>query len=75
MIHSGAEYREAVRRLRDERARLNDQEARLVSMGLGPEGVKRALDPLRSFRAQLAEEVERYEHLERGGSMRRPGRT
>jgi hypothetical protein len=35
-------------------------------MNLGPGEVKRALDPLRSFHMQLAEEVESYERLKRG---------
>jgi hypothetical protein len=35
-------------------------------MGLGRDELKRALDPLRSFHLQLAEEVESYERLKRG---------
>ena len=66
MIRNETEYQEAVRRLDDEMKRLADHEARLNGMSLGPDEVKRALDPLRSFHMQLAEEVESYERLKRG---------
>lgn len=66
MIRNESEYQEAVRRLQDERARLSDHKAHLEGMGLGPDEVKRAIDPLRSFSDQLAEEVESYERLKRG---------
>jgi ribosome-binding protein aMBF1 (putative translation factor) len=66
MIRNETEYQEAVRRLGDEARRLADHEARLKGMNLGPDEVKRALDPLRSFHLQLAEEVESYERLRRG---------
>ena len=66
MIRNETEYQEAVRRLGEETKRLADHEARLKEMNLGPGEVKRALDPLRSFHMQLAEEVESYERLKRG---------
>jgi DNA-binding Xre family transcriptional regulator len=66
MIRNETEYHEAVRRLGDEAKRLADHEARLKGMNLGAAEVKRALDPLRSFHMQLAEEVESYERLKRG---------
>ena len=66
MIRNETEYQEAVRRLGEETTRLADHEARLKEMNLGPDEVKRALDPLRSFHMQLAEEVESYERLKRG---------
>jgi DNA-binding Xre family transcriptional regulator len=66
MIRNETEYQEAVRRLAEEQQRLADHEARLKGMGLGPDEVKRALDPLRSFHLQLGEEVESYERLKRG---------
>lgn len=66
MIRNESEYQEAVRRLQEERARLNDHKAHLEGMGLGPDEVKRAIDPLRSFHDQLGEEVESYERLKRG---------
>ncbi|MGH9381054.1 MAG: helix-turn-helix domain-containing protein [Thermoanaerobaculia bacterium] len=66
MIRNENEYQEAVRRLAEEEQRLAEHEARLRGMGLGPDELKRALDPLRSFHLQLAEEVESYERLKRG---------
>jgi len=66
MIRNETEYQEAVRRLGEEAKRLADHEARLQAMKLAPDEVKRALDPLRSFHMQLAEEVESYERLQRG---------
>lgn len=66
MIRNENEYQEAVRRIEEEKKRLVEHEARLESMGLGKEERKRALDPLRSFHLQLAEEVESYERLKRG---------
>ena len=66
MIRNENEYGEAVRRLREEQERLAEHRARLAEMGLASEELKRALDPLRSFHEQLAEEVESYERLKRG---------
>lgn len=66
MIRNETEYQEAVRRLDEEATRLAEHEARLKAMGLGASERKRALDPLRSFHLQLAEEVESYERLKRG---------
>jgi DNA-directed RNA polymerase specialized sigma subunit len=66
MIRNETEYQEAVRRLAEEERRFAEHEARLKEMGLGPDELKRALDPLRSFHLQLAEEVESYERLKRG---------
>lgn len=66
MIRNEQEYQEAVRRLRDEKARLDDHRRRLAGTGLKPAEVKRAVDPLASFHAQLAEEIGSYERLRRG---------
>lgn len=66
MIRNEAEYQEAARRVAEEKARLAEHKARLKSMGLGPDELKRALDPLRSFHLQLEEEVQSYERLKRG---------
>ena len=44
----------------------NSIAARLEAAGLTAEEVERALDPLRSFHLQLAEEIESYERLRRG---------
>ncbi len=66
MIRNESEYQEAVRRQMEERERLAQHRARLESAGLSPDEVQRALDPLRSFRLQLDEEIESYERLKRG---------
>jgi DNA-binding XRE family transcriptional regulator len=66
MIRSEREYQEAVQRLTDERSRLASYQAELEKSGLAPDAVKRAMDPMRSFHLQLAEEVEYYERLKRG---------
>jgi ribosome-binding protein aMBF1 (putative translation factor) len=66
MIRNEVEYQEAVKRLKEERARYDAHEQELVRMGLRPDEVKRAMDPLRSFNLQLEEEVEAYERLKRG---------
>jgi DNA-binding transcriptional regulator YiaG len=66
MIRNENEYREAARRLDEEKVRLNQHCEHLISMGLSPEEVKTALDPMRSFHEQFKEEVESYERLKRG---------
>lgn len=66
MIRTEAEYQEAVQRLEAERKRLKKHEYRLKQTGLTAAQLKRALDPLKSFHLQLAEEVKSYERLKRG---------
>ncbi len=66
MIRNESEYQEAVKRVKDERARHTAHEAELARMGLKADEIKRAMDPLRSFNLQLEEEVEAYERLKRG---------
>ena len=66
MIRSEKEYAEAVERIGQEKERLGQQEAELKDMGLEPDQIKRALDPMRSFHQQLTEEVASYERLKRG---------
>ena len=66
MIRNETEYQEAVRRLTEEKKRLDAHKERLMEAGLSSAEVKRALDPLRSFQAQLEEEINCYERLKRG---------
>jgi DNA-binding XRE family transcriptional regulator len=66
MIRSETEYQEALRRLTDEEARLKAQRSELKKLNLSQAEIKRAMDPLQSFREQLKEEVESYERLRRG---------
>lgn len=66
MIRNESEYREAVKRIRDEERRLADHRVKLEEMDLSRAEIKRAMDPLLSFHEQLKEEVESYERLKRG---------
>ncbi|MFA7281375.1 MAG: helix-turn-helix domain-containing protein [Sterolibacterium sp.] len=66
MIRNEPEYQQAVRQLEAESQRLSHQQVKLEEMGLEPEQIKRAMDPMRSFHEQLAEEVASYERLKRG---------
>lgn len=66
MIRSESEYKEAVKRVAEEKRRLEEQRKSLKGMGLTPDQVKRAIDPIRSFHLQLEEEVASYERLKRG---------
>jgi DNA-binding Xre family transcriptional regulator len=66
MIRSENDYREAIQRLTEEKKRIARQKAKLETMSLAPDEVKRVLDPLRSFHLQLCEEIEHYEQLKRG---------
>ena len=65
MIRSEKEYREAVERLRQDDEVLALQKEKLEGLGLSEEEVRRALEPMLSFRAQLEEEVEWYERVRR----------
>lgn len=66
MIRSETEYQEAVVRLKDEVARMREQQKQLKELDLSKEEIKRVMDPVRSFHEQLKEEVESYEKLKRG---------
>ena len=66
MIRNETEYQEASERLAQERQRLVEHKARLKTVGLAEDEVKRVIDPFESFHLQLKEEVESYEKLKRG---------
>jgi ribosome-binding protein aMBF1 (putative translation factor) len=66
MIRNEAEYQQAATRLQQEATRLGEHRQHLQSLGLNEEETTRALDPLRAFHLQLAEEVQSYERLKRG---------
>jgi DNA-binding Xre family transcriptional regulator len=66
MIRTESEYQEALSRLKAEKARLQEQRAKLKNEGLSPDQVRLALEPMESFHLQLVEEVEAYERLKRG---------
>ncbi|MGI9121923.1 MAG: helix-turn-helix transcriptional regulator [Rubrobacter sp.] len=65
MIRSEKEYREAVERLRQDEEVLALQKEKLEELRLSEEEVRRALEPMLSFRAKLEEEVEWYERVRR----------
>jgi DNA-directed RNA polymerase specialized sigma subunit len=65
VIRSEKEYRGAVERLRQDEEILALQKEKLEGLGLSEEEVRRALDPMLSFRAQLEEEVGWYESVRR----------
>jgi len=65
MIRSEKEYREAVERLRQDEEVLALQKEKLEELRLSEEEVRRALEPMLSFGAQLEEEVEWYERVRR----------
>jgi DNA-binding Xre family transcriptional regulator len=66
MIRSDAEYRQSVEMLAQEDKRISAQQKELKKMGLSAAEIERVTDPVRSFQAQLREEVESYERLKRG---------
>ncbi|MFK7961395.1 MAG: helix-turn-helix domain-containing protein [Phycisphaerales bacterium] len=66
MIHNDQEYRIAVERMEQQESLLAEQERALREMGLDDEACIRALDPVRSFHAQLKEEIAEFERLRRG---------
>jgi DNA-directed RNA polymerase specialized sigma subunit len=65
MIRSETEYQEALRRLHQDREVAARQREALADSGLSPEEVERAMEPLLSFQAQLAEEIAWYEGVRR----------
>jgi len=65
MIRNEAEYQEAQRRVRQDREVADRQREALTEAGFAPEEVERGMEPLLSFQAQLAEEIEWYERVRR----------
>lgn len=65
MIRSESEYQEALRRLEQDREVAARQREALTKEGFAPEEVEHGMEPLLSFQAQLAEEVEWYENVRR----------
>ncbi len=66
MIRNESEYQEAVKRIAEEKARLDQYAANWKSKGYGPDEMAALREPLESFHLQLVEEVESYERLKRG---------
>lgn len=65
MIRNETEYKEALRRLEQDRQIAMQQRSALAGAGLAPDEVERAMEPLLSFQAQLAEEIDWYERVRR----------
>lgn len=65
MIRNEAEYQEALRRFRQDREVAERQREVFVKAGFAPDEVERGMEPLLSFQAQLAEEIEWYENVRR----------
>ena len=65
MIRNEKEYKEAVRRLKQDQKVIQKQKETLENMDLPPEGINRALEPMLSFHQKLVEEVEWYERVKR----------
>ena len=65
MIRNDQEYQAALARMEQDRRVAAQQRTALEAAGLAPEDVERAMQPLLSFHAQLAEEVTWYERIKR----------
>ena len=66
MIRNEAEYQEAVKRIAEEKGRLDEYAANWKRKGYGADEIAALREPLESFHVQLVEEVESYERLKRG---------
>ena len=66
MIRTDAEHRRALEQLEQDAATIKAQHEHLESIGITGEQLERAMQPMISFREQLKEEVETYEHMKRG---------
>jgi ribosome-binding protein aMBF1 (putative translation factor) len=66
MIRTETEYQASRKRVEEQSRLLQEQERQLAAEGLQEAQITRALDPLRTFSAQIAEEVAAYESLKRG---------
>jgi len=65
MIRSEAEYREARKRLDEDRLFIQAQRKALEAEGFSPEEVARGMEPTLAFHEQLKEEVTFYERVKR----------
>jgi len=65
MIRNEQEYRLALRRLAEDDQFAEAQRQAFVEAGLMPDEVERALEPTMAFHAQLREEIEWYERVQR----------
>ncbi len=66
MIKTDAEYRNAVKKVRDERLRITAEQSRLKKEGVSEKLIHLAIDPLATFTMQLEEEIRFYEDTKQG---------
>jgi DNA-binding XRE family transcriptional regulator len=66
MIRNETEYQEAVKRVQQEEERFVQYAAEWKARGYGEQEVTKLLEPLRTFHAQLVEEIEYYQRLKQG---------
>ena len=66
MIRTDSDYHRALEQLEQDAATIKAQRNHLESIGITGEQLQRAMEPTISFREQLKEEVETYEHMKRG---------
>jgi DNA-directed RNA polymerase specialized sigma subunit len=65
MIRNESEYQEALQRISGDQQVADRQRAALLDKGLSAPEVTAVMEPLLSFHAQLAQEVEWYENVRR----------
>lgn len=66
MIRTEKEYKTAVKKIKEEKTRLQNEITRLQGEGFGVEEIKNLTDPIKCFHEQLVDEVDFYERLIRG---------
>ncbi len=57
MIRNEKEYKETIRRIKQDEAVIQKQKESLEKLDLKPEEIDRVLNPMRSFHQQLVEEA------------------
>lgn len=66
MIKTESAYKQAVEKLKQDKAFIKEQIEKLEEMGLEADHIELAIQPYISFHEQLKEEVEYYEKIKRG---------
>lgn len=66
MIRNESEYKEAIKRIEEEKGLIKIQKQKLKEKGLKEDALSLAMEPIMTFHQQLLEEVESYEKLKRG---------
>lgn len=66
MIRTDKDYKEAKKRLTEDKRMMELQRTKLKQLGLNEAEISEAMEPLMSFHLQLKEEVEWYENVKKG---------